>query len=168
MKRILKITVVGVLLLIAAYLLSMFVVYPLAWKSRERKESIHVLETAQTEDELAHAVGRLGIFLTFPDDSWLAIRYRDTHQGTVICSAVAHDSGGAWFESSHHFCGRFMRYPDAVERQKEAEKEIEKLGETFTVDYLVGFEDIHHLATAPDLETARTHLVSLGFRQMEK
>ncbi len=72
--------------------------------------SFRVLARAQTPDELEEAVGHLGVVLHTWDGGWIAVRYRDTHAGPIWSSAVARDSGGRWFVSSHHFCGRFMGY----------------------------------------------------------
>ena len=116
MKRIITISAAIILLLIAAFALFVFVIYPATWESSVRKESIRILESAQTTNELAKAVGYLGIFFVFPDKSWMAIRYRDSHSGGVFSSAVARDSGGNWYESNYHFCGRFLNYSSEVKR----------------------------------------------------
>ena len=75
-----------------------------AWTWHTRWESKRLLAAAKTTNELTEAVGKLGCFLTFPDNSWMAIRYRDTHGGILASSAIVRDSGGTWFESTEHYC----------------------------------------------------------------
>ncbi len=70
------------------------------------RESRRVLAAASTAQQLQAAVGSLGVFYTFPDRSWLAIRYRDSH-ASIWSVAVARDSGGNWYESREHFCAAF-------------------------------------------------------------
>ncbi len=167
-KRILKIIAATVLLLVAVLALYLFVISPLTWKASVTMESIRILKAAQTTNELAEAVGYLGTFLTFPDGSWMAIRYRDLHSGGVFSSAVARDSGGDWFQSDYHFCGYFKAYPDRLEDQLGLEEAVAEGLLTNAPNVMTGFEGIHALATSPDLASARQNLLALDFKRMEK
>jgi hypothetical protein len=161
-------TVVAVALLaVGAVVLYRFVIDPLRWKSETRKESVRLLAAAQTTNELALAVGDLGLFLSFPDGAWMAIRYRERHAMGALSSAVARDSGGMSFFSEHHFCGYLSAYPKIAEMQRAARKEAAQGWINKEPNLLAGFEGIHALATAPDLAAARTNLQSLGFGRME-
>ena len=163
MRRIFKIIITTVLLLALSFVLFIFVIDPFTWEYRVRRESINILESAQTKSELVRAVGSLGIFLEFPDNSWMAIRYRDSHAGGIFSTAVALDSGGEWFESNKHFCGKFKIYPKMLEDQTSWEKVKKELGDAPNINFLKGFEDLHGLATSNNLETARKNLMSMGF-----
>ena len=103
MKRIIKtgfliIAIVGLLL---AYV---FFIAPFIWRSKNRSESIAVLKQAIGPEQQEHIAGESGLAVTYPDGSWLTIRYRDTHGGPVSSIAIAHDSAGGWHESTEHYC----------------------------------------------------------------
>ncbi|MEI8242838.1 MAG: hypothetical protein WCI17_06185 [bacterium] len=155
------------LLAVAAVVLYLFVVEPMTWKSATRKESARILAAAQTTNEFAMAVGDLGLFLSFPDGSWMAIRYRERHAINALSSAMARDSGGMSFFSEHHFCGYLSAYPKIAEMQHAARKDAAQGWIGKAPNLLAGFEGIHALATSPDLAAARTNLLSLGFGRMK-
>ena len=48
------------------------------------------------------------------------------------------------------------------------EQAMRELGETYSVDIPGEYEDIHRLATSPDLVIARKNLTALGFNKMER
>ena len=55
---------------------------------RAQVESVATLRLANTMDELEAAVGPLGVVLRLQDGGWVAIRYLDSHAGTIWSSAV--------------------------------------------------------------------------------
>ena len=168
MKRIIKTVAAAILLLVFAFILFTLVIYPAAWRGLARRESIRLLEEAQTTNEFALSVGSLGIFLPFEDHSWMAIRYRDSHAGQVSSSSIVRDSGGSWFESSHHFCGMFTGYAHTRTRQNEMQKLGDSIGYTNDIDILSGSGDMHRLASSPNLQVARSNLVAIGFQKINK
>jgi hypothetical protein len=168
MKRIIKIVAVTVLVLVAAFALYVFVIYPATWQSTVTKESTRILEAAQTTNELAKAVGDLGAFYALPDGAWVAIRYRDCHSGGVFSSAVARDSGGKWFHSTHHFCGYLQAYGRRLAEQRGLDEAVAEGVLTNAPNVMAGFEGIHALATSPDLGSARKNLTKLGFQEFQK
>jgi hypothetical protein len=168
MKRIIQIIVAAVLISVAAFALVPLVIYPFIWKNSVKHESIDILEAAQTTNELAVAVGGLGIFLTFPDESWIAIRYRDSHSGGVNSIAVARDSGGMWYQSSGHYCGRFKYYRTEVEKNIRINAELLERGSSETYNLNRFFSEVHAIASSPGLEQARRNLIAMGFKRMQK
>ncbi len=111
-------------------------------------------------NELDKAVGDLGIVLTFPDGTWIAIRYLDRHEPAeaFFSTAVARDSADGWFHSDHHFCGSLNAYRHTiVGKQGLAKADIDST-----------FEGIHAVATSPDLATARKNLKALNFRRLKR
>jgi len=158
MKRTIKIIGATLVLLVMAFLLFPFAYGPF-WELRARRESIHILAKTDAKAELASASN---LFLTFPDESWIAIRYRDLHAGGVHSTSIARDSGGQWFESSRHFCALFDGYRSSYEIYR-LEKE---LGETEDFHDSSGFESIHAVAMAPNLDSAREELIKMGFQPL--
>lgn len=73
-------------------------------------ESFRTLAAAESVEDLREAVGHLGIVFEYPDGSWLALRYRDSHGVGMWSSTVGSDSGGNWYVCDYHFCGRFKTY----------------------------------------------------------
>lgn len=116
-------------------------------------ESFKILERAATPLELEEAAGHLGLFMKYPDGEWMAVRYRDSHAYPGWSSSVVRDSGGAWFTSEEHFCGRIETYRNFKEHGREL---------------LPSMEPIHQLVEAKTLAEAREHLVTLGFREVER
>ena len=90
--------------------------------------------------------------------------------------AVARDSGGGWFESERHFCGRFQYWP-RLKEQVQAEEEQRKLTpDWFTNRVALADEDGGHfpsyrelmaVESAPDLEHARRALEKIGFKEFK-
>jgi hypothetical protein len=142
-------TWLGVLILLAV------VGVPLAggwgWAERSRAaaeaESFAVLAAAGSPAELREAVGHLGVLLEVRG-GWVAIRYRDSHAAPGWSSAVARDSGGAWWVSREHFCGRFAIHRQLRERGEE------------------GSADLRAVEDAGSLKAARAALVEIGFRSV--
>jgi hypothetical protein len=134
------------------------------WSRKTRHESQQILRAARTTNELAAVVGRYGCFLTFRDGSWMAIRYCDTHAGILASSSVTRDSGGAWFESSEHFCGSFL----AALQQLSVQNILRELGETNAPPSSSGKREtmLLSLMTSTTLETARQRLKALGFTEI--
>jgi hypothetical protein len=115
---------------------------------------------AKTANELDKAVGDLGIVLTFPDGTWMAIRYIDQHEPIekLFSSAVARDSEDGWFYSDDHFCGYLAAYRHTIMgKQGLAEADID-----------TSYKGIHAVATSPDLATARKNLKALNFRILKR
>jgi hypothetical protein len=155
------------LLLIFVFAIFDFLLRPVMWNKRVTRESIRILQAAQTRAELEHAVGTLGIFFFFPDESWMAIRYLDSHSGGISSSAVARDSGGGWFHSRHHFCGLFAAYPGKLETQ-QVDDELTAMGHPppkYSV--MAGFEGIDALARSENLHAARISLKALKFVELQ-
>lgn len=123
-----------------------------------QREARRLLSAASTPQQLQEAVGSRGAFFTFPDGSWLAIRYRDSHMGGVWSVAVARDSGGNWYQSRKHFCGSF-----------EITRDLQELSSAIGVP--PPSDECSHwilqLGASPDLETARRRVTSRYFTQLE-
>jgi hypothetical protein len=115
-------------------------------RSAVEAESFARLAAARGPAELGEAVGPLGVVLQVPGGAWIAVRYRDSHAAPGWSSAVARDSGGGWFVSREHFCGRFQGH-----RLRREQGEAGDLG-------LVAVE------RAEGLEAARAGLVAMGFQ----
>ena len=168
--RIIKIIVLLVILAVAGFFAYVFLICPATWYSSTRRESVRVLASAQSASELTNAVGYLGWFVQLTNREWIAIRYRDTHSGFVGSSAVARDSGGGWFESERHFCGRFHYWP-LLKEQVQGDEELRKLmPELFTNSIPLPAEDYRELIaieSASDLASARLALEKIGFRKFK-
>ena len=131
---------------------------------RAQAESIRLLRSARTTNDLDKAVGNMGGVLKLKDGSWIAIRYRDCHRGNLWSSAVALDSAGNWFESDYHFCGelsglrRDLQFREEMARMKElypdASADLPERSDSHLIE----------LADAPNLTVAHQKLVALGFR----
>jgi hypothetical protein len=113
-----------------------------------RAESVRILSGAKTPAELKEAVGEWGIVFFIQDRDWIAIRYVDSHGGGIWSSAVARDSGGAWFVSEVHFCGRFQGYRIRKEKSEDLPDELKAIEES------------------KNLDTARERLIGLGFQRV--
>jgi len=134
-----------------------------------RMESRRLLSNAATPEQLEEAVGTLGVFYTFPDGSWLAIRYRDSHAGGIWSMAVARDSGGGWYQSSEHFCGAFSISSFEMNLQKmglDLDDKSEK-GSAEIAPPDSRNQWICSLAKSPDLPSARQRLLSAYFTEMK-
>lgn len=128
--------------------------------TRELESSVRILQAAKTTNELDKAVGDLGIVLTFPDSTWMAIRYLDRHEPAeaFFSLAVSRDSKDGWFYSDYHFCGYLAAYRHSI---------MGKQG-LAGADVDTNFEAIHAIATSPDLATARKNLKALNFRILKR
>jgi len=127
--------------------------------NRRLEDSVRILQAAQTMNELDKAVGDLGIVLTFPDGTWMAIQYHDRHDPIEewYSLAVIRDSEDRWFYSDYHFCGYLASYRHTIMGKQE-----------FTEEDITNFADIHAVATSPNLATARKNLKALNFRRLKK
>lgn len=149
--------------------------HPALWRLVTRRESIRVLKSAHTPSELTNAVGYLGWFVSLTNGAWIAIRYQDSHSGGVISCAVARDSGGGWFESERHFCGRFSYWPKLKE-QVAFEEEMRKSDPKFLGNHasqaegdgsgFPSYREMMAIESAADLESARRALLKIGFREL--
>lgn len=93
------------------------------WEQRTMRKAIRELSAVTRPEMLATKVER-GRLFTFPDGSWLALRYRDTHAFHFGSSGVSRDSDGRWLMGNHHFCavlldGNFRRQVDHQRRWRE-------------------------------------------------
>ncbi|HWN94909.1 MAG TPA: hypothetical protein VNT99_07740 [Methylomirabilota bacterium] len=123
------------------------------------------MSRAKTVEDLRAAVGRWGAFVPLRDGSWVAVRYTDTHAAPGYSCAVAHDSGGEWLYSSHHFCGRFRNYFQIEKQTRDSsaatgESEAEVLQRMALQD-----AQIFGLANATNLDAARAQLLTMGFKR---
>lgn len=124
-------------------------------------ESFAVLNAASSQDELREAVGRLGHVFSLASGDWIAIRYRDVHAYNLPSSAVAVDSGGNWWVSYEHFCGRFKTYRHWLNKAESAgEAELRDLFN----ENARGFPLLTKLSNADSLDEAHTTLCELGFQ----
>jgi hypothetical protein len=123
-----------------------------------RREAQRLLSAASTSQQLQDAVGPLGMFCTFPDGSWLAIRYCDSHAGGIWSIAVARDSGGIWYQSREHFCGAFSMV-------RQLQQLSSALGEAADAPSDERSRWIQQLSASPDLQTARQRITSRYFTQ---
>jgi len=174
--RALKITGLALLLLVFGFIAYMFTIAPALWYRSTKRDSIQILKAARSPTELSNAIGDLGLFVSLTNNQWVAIRYRDAHGPVIRSSAVALDSGGHWFESSHHFCGSLSFWPvlkDEIAEQKEQRKLTPQMfsNQVPLVDSDNGFyriQDMLALDTAPDLESARRALKALSFKELKQ
>jgi hypothetical protein len=147
--RILKRIVFGVLAIILILLILLFVVEPATWHWRHRREAVRMLTAAKTTNELQEAVGSLGVFVP-----------------------VARDSGGAWFQSEHHFCGALDGYVRMRQKMQELRAALTKLGDTDTNTTSSARSEtetaLDAMFAAPSLEAGRQQLVKLGFEPLTK
>lgn len=129
-----------------------------------QRHAHRLLAEAKTPAAAREAAGPLGAFFTLRDGSWIAIQYRDRHGWLSYSCATIRDSGGQWFYSTRHFCGRFAAY-----RQREAELKKSLQGQAQTEDVNQQLKrldpDLFALASSPNLESARTQLFQLGFTE---
>lgn len=164
--RALKVALVGMLALLAALVIVLFVFEPMTWQWRVRKGSVSILRAAQSTNELRDAVGYLGIFIPQQNGSWIAIRYRDTHAGRVESLAIARDSGGGWFESTNHFCGTFLIYQREQAREEALRVELSRIGEpdagNISSNRSERMRILDEMHAATSLDDGRKGLLKLG------
>ncbi len=148
-----------------ALLVTLCFILPDPDRVASRAESLRLLRNAETRAELEQAVGDLGVFLPLKDGPWIAIRYRDSHGWPMWSQAIARDSGGQWYESREHFCGVFLgyrQYPSTI--REMVQYDIAAGRDTApTTRLFAPSPEIDAVGSAPDLPTARTALIKLGF-----
>jgi hypothetical protein len=142
------------LVLIPVAFLALMLFFESPWareqmRRRAEARSFQVLAKAQTPAELQEAVDYLGIVFHTRDGGWIAVRYRDLHSHPIWSSSVARDSGGHWFVSTHHFCGRFQGY----RQDRESATPTGLCPELAAID------------RCDTLDEARELLVGLGFEE---
>ncbi len=160
--------------------LAVFVLQPMLAPGMSRRESIRLLTEAAKEGHPESAANGLGIFLKYPDGSWLTIRYQDSHSAPGWSMAVALDSTGDLYVSEHHFCGAFRGYkhmialrdPDEILRgehmDQQADDQLKRQNTPEPPRFSGIMDQIHELASAPDLQTAIPLLLRLHFRPLAK
>jgi hypothetical protein len=164
-KKVMKIAAI-----VACALILLLVVFPgyvaaVVGPLFDRIHARRALSHAKTPEELRTAVGKWGAFFPLRDGSWVAVRYTDTHAAPGYSCAVAHDSGGQWFYSRHHFCGRFRSY---LQLEKQMRESAAVTGDSEAdVQSRMSRHDaqVFGLATATNLAAARAQLLTLGFSQ---
>jgi hypothetical protein len=170
--RILKITLLTVVLLGVGFAGFMTFIEPALWPGQQRRESIRLLSAAKTPDELKKVVTNLGAIITPTNGGWMAIRYRDSHTLGPVSKSVALDSEGHWFESEKHFCGEFRSTRDMMDRERRYRAEIPdhftKESESFYFKPGTPSEPYYRLFTATNLDAARKQLLVLGFREFKR
>ena len=166
MRRALRISIIAVVILaLPAFFLYALVIYPVIRPTLWRWESTSALQNANDEASLRKAVGGLGAFVPLQDGSWIAIRYNDTHAGSNDSLAIARDSAGGWFESTHHYCAELGGFGRWVEAQESGDPLEIEMFEGMTFDN--GHGDLRDIYTAPDLASARAALLAAGFKQSD-
>lgn len=97
------------------------------WEQRTMRKSIRELSAVTRPEMLAAKVER-GRLFTFPDGSWLALRYRDTHAYHFGSSGVSYDSDGKWLAGNHHFCGSLNEptFRNLADRQRNWRIELKR------------------------------------------
>jgi hypothetical protein len=169
MKRIAIIITTITLPPVVAFIVWIGVVYPVMWQINTRKDSLRVLASAKSTDELTAAINPLGLFLTFPDGSWMAIRYKDMHSWSNRSMSIALDSGGQWFESPHHFCGMLAGYRSKYELRRLArESGNTEDAEVMRFLSLSAYSGIHAVAESKTLVEARRQLAKMDFTPMKR
>ena len=169
MKRLLLRIAAGILVLASLGVVYFTIIYPLLWRRNHLNHAIQVLRSVAIEGQRDKAPLGWGMTMTYPDGSWLAVYYADSHVLMLPSIAVARDSENHWFKSEVHYCGLF-KAAERFHEQRLMESELIKSGE-MTEDERAkapGSEEIG-LATsvlgASDLTSARGFLMSLGFER---
>ncbi|MGI5868424.1 MAG: hypothetical protein ACOX9C_03125 [Kiritimatiellia bacterium] len=168
LPRFRRLRIIGhvIAILIVVLNVSGLFIYPIIAPIQAGKESKQLLAAAANREQLQEAVGSFGLLLEYANGQWIAIRYRDSHPGRWS-SAIALDSNRNFYESRHHFCGRLRSYSRLAEQQKELAEEFAAMGKTNAVNQLSGFEDIHAVASADDLDHAIPFLLEMGFKPLK-
>ncbi|MFA6544647.1 MAG: hypothetical protein WCS99_09500 [Limisphaerales bacterium] len=164
-KKVIKIAAIVVCVLILLLVVFPGYVAAVVGPPLDRIQARRAFSRAKTPEELRGAVGHWGAFFPLRDGSWVAVRYTDTHAAPGYYCAIAHDSGGQWFYSSHHFCGRFRIYFQFEKRTREL---AAATGDTEAeVQSSLSRHDaqMFGLATATNLAAARAQLLTMGFSQ---
>jgi len=154
--------VVSVLAMAVLFFVVVYFLAPVCHKWSFQRESERILRNVHNLERARKVVGPLGIVFAFPDGSWIAIRYRDSHGGVGWSKAVAVDSTGQLYESDVHYCGAFVIYRQEKQMWKQICEATGNEGQTdLQFSGLLG--QIDALASCPNLRLARKKLVSLGF-----
>jgi hypothetical protein len=139
-------TWLGILILLSPWLFCLGIT---RWSHEAAEaESFRHLTAANSVEELREVVGHLGPVFEFPDGSWVALRYRDSHGLFGWSSTVGRDSNGNWYTSDRHFCGLFKTHRH---RRNEGEE---------------GIVEVVAVEEARTLEEARPRLIDLGLRSV--
>lgn len=177
MKRYLKFTLLGVLLLAVGFLAYAFFNYPAMWYPLTRRESVKILTRAKGTNELAQLVGRYGLLLQLTNSGWIAIRFRDAHRGFFASCAVARDSEGNWFESDRHFCGSLSFWPRFKETEAAEQETREKYPDLYTNKLsraesdngmFPSYREMMAVEAATNMMAAREALQAIGFKPLIK
>lgn len=155
-------------------------VYPVFGSRQARTEAIARLKAAESEAQLREAIGGLGLYLQSTNGWWMAIRYRDSHAGGIWSVAVAKDSGGQFYESHHHYCGKLPAFGRDLEGYSQlwksaAEQQNPELRKQWfqDADQLQGeikrrFPELLRVAQATNLAEARVQLQKAWFSRIEQ
>jgi len=169
--RIIKNTLLAVVLLLAGFVAFVFLIEPSLWPGQQKRESIRLLSAAKTPDDLQKVVSGLGAFIPQTNGTWIAIRYRENHMLGHLSKAVALDSEGRWFESENPFSGEFRSTRALIDRERRYRAESPKLftNVTESIYFKPGAptEPYYRLFTATNLETVRKELLGLGFLEFK-
>gem|GEM_PF-2188704 len=155
---------IAILLLPVFSYLTLWCVYPVIWEYNTRRETLHVLASANSEEDFKQSLRYGGVFLTFPDGSWMAIRYRDIHVGWGGSLSIVRDSGGLWYESHHHFCGNFVGFISDYNFQRD----LRELGEITSIDITRSYDGLKLVGESKTLAEARGQLLKNGFTTLKK
>jgi hypothetical protein len=129
----------------------------------DRAKAHRLLTAAKSLTELRIAVGSLGRVFVLGDGSWVAVRYTDSHAYPGYSCAVALDSGGHWFYSSQHFCGRFRIYTQTEKRTREFASALGDDEAIVRTRLREQDQELYSLASAATLDAARSQLLEIGF-----
>ena len=143
----------------------LFVRYPQKQEEGYSSESIHILKQVQDANDLKDAVGRQGVYIVFSDNSWLALRYRDTHLGIGGSSAIVRDSEDNWFGSSEHFCGTFQKVKHYKKTYARFAEQLDENDIKYRSIYLS--VKVYKLGISENLAEAHATLSELGFVKMD-
>ena len=154
MKRFLKIVLLGMVLPILGLAFCIFIAIPVISSIQAESESVRLLSEAKSTNELAEAVGSLGVMMQLTNGGRIAIRYRDMHSPGFFSCAIARDSDGNWFESRRHFCGN-LRYWPTLKVQPDGDDDP-------------FYREMLSIENATNMPAARIALEKLGFKAMVK
>ena len=158
-----RLCVLVCVLLVVGVPVYVWLINPYIWEAGIRREAIEGLSRARTEGEREAAV-RAGVTVTYPDGSWIAIYYADTHAMRVQSLAILHDSLGRWYESEEHYCALFGTVRHQGRKAIGADLEPEELALQST-----GFEGragrLYELIWSGDPHRATPHIEAIGFRE---
>lgn len=137
------------------------------WETRVTNSSIQKLHSSDNPQQLAGEVGDYGRFFSFPDGSWLAARYVDTHSWMVASSIVTRDSDGVWLAGNYHFCGALKLFDSIISSQRTFREELAEENDPsrkMELRDLIAASprqtDLYDLATSTNAASARQVLIS--------